>query len=231
MMLSDRDLHKLAIEQEIVKPYDPARCEGATINLTLDKTVLKYISNEPITLGKKVTRNQYREVDLSGAEFWLQPGESALIQTNEFIHVPENMAALVLERFGVKSLGLIVSPGHYLNPGYRGKITLVAVNNSPVRLQLVAGIEICQLSLIQLSSNPLKPYGQQDGKYMDAKDVSISKLHLDEEIQEFLRLKGIQKVSDEMARDLGEHLMDHIRRSAKRLADILREEEGKRKDE
>lgn len=230
-MLSDRDLRELAVRERIVEPFFPDSCEGATINLTLDPQVRRYISEDPIVLGKEVTDDHYETIDLNETDLWLEPNESVLIQTYEFIRVPNNMSAKIYERYGVKSLQLMISPAHYMNPGYRGQITLVAVNISPVRLKLVPGIKICQLGLFELSSEPLKPYEKQDAKYMDARDVSISKLHLDKEIQDFLRLKGIEKVTDGLAKDLGEHLMGHIRQSAKRLADILREEEGKKTDE
>lgn len=221
-MLSDRELHKLAVEEELVSPYNPKYCEGATINLTLDPLVRRYSSDEPIVLGNPVTEDHYEQTDLTKEEFWIQPKESVLIQTHEFIKVPESSTARIYERYSVKSLGLIISPAHYMNPGYRGKISLVAFNSNSVPFRLVQGIKICQLAIFNLNSDPLKPYEKQDAKYMDAENVSISKLHLDDEIQEFLKEKGVNKVSDEMAGDLGEHLMSHIKTAAKDLADIAR---------
>ncbi|WP_374193950.1 hypothetical protein [Alkalihalobacillus sp. BA299] len=53
-------------------------------------------------------------------EFWIQPKESILIQTHEFITVTDNMSARINEKYGVISLGLIISPAHYMNPGYQG---------------------------------------------------------------------------------------------------------------
>jgi dCTP deaminase len=231
MMLSDRDLYKLAVENNLLEPFIPDNCEGATVNLTLDPIIKKYISNEPIVLGKEVTEDHYETIDLTKQDFMLQPTQSVLIQTHEFIRVPVNMSARIYERYGVKSLGLMISPAHYMNPGFRGKISLVAINHSPVPVRLIPGIKICQVALFRLSSDAEKPYDRQDALYMDARDVSISKLHLDKQIQEFLTIKGIQKVSDKMASELGDHLMSHVKKSAKRLADILRREEGKLKDE
>lgn len=226
-MLSDRDLYKLALENELVSPFIGENCEGATINLTLDPLIRRYKSDEPIVLGKQVTQEQYDVIDISQKEFWLQPKESVLIQTHEFIRIPNNLTGRVYERYSVKSLELMISPASYLNPGYRGQLGLVATNNNKVPIRLVPFIKICQLGLLKLSSEPLKPYEKQDGKYMDARDVSISKLHLDKEIQDFLNFKGVSKVSDKMATELGDHLMKHVRKSAKKLADILREEEAK----
>lgn len=226
-MLSDRDLIALSMQFNLVEPFIPENCEGATINLTLDPLIRMYISKNPLVLGVEVDENNdYELIDIAEKDFWLQPNASVLIQTHEFIRVPTDKTARIYERYGVKSLGLMVSPAHYMNPGYRGKISMLAVNHSPVPFKLVPGIKICQLAIIELSSESLKPYAEQDAHYMDATTVSVSKLHMDREIQEYLEAKGIKRVTEEMTKDLGDHLMKHVKSSAKRLASILRQEEG-----
>ena len=225
-MLSDRDLRKLAFAQGIVSPFNPKNCEGATINLTLGNVVRKYASTEAIILGKEIPMDHYLDIDISNQELLVVPGESVLVHTAEFVKVPSNLSARVYERYSVKSLGLMISPAHYMNPGYRGNVGLLAINHSPVPIRLIPGVKICQIGFFELSSEPEKPYEQQDSKYMDATSASVSKLHLDEEIQEFLRLKGIPQVSEDVAKELGDHLMARIRESAKRLAEAVRTEEG-----
>lgn len=225
-MLSDRDLYTLAVDEEVVTPFVAENCEGASIDLTLDKQIKKYISDQPIALGKAISDDDYEGIDISNKEYYIHPNESVLIQTREFIKVPDNLSARIYERYSVKSLGLNISPAHYLNPGYRGTVSLLAVNNSAVPIKMVPGIKICQLSVFELTSMPLKPYAKQDAKYMDSKEVSISKLHLDREIQEFLKLKGVQNITDEMTKELGDFLQNKVSASAKKLADILRNKEG-----
>lgn len=223
-MLSDRDLHKLATETDFISPFNPDYCEGATINLTLSPLIKRYSSERHIVLGMEMTENLYETINIKKQPYNLKPHESVLIQTNEFLRMPDNLSGRIYERFSVKSLGLLISPAHYINPGYRGQVSLLAYNTNNVPITLVPGIKICQIGLFELNSEPLKPYEKQDAKYMDARTVSISKLHMDKEIQEFLREKGIKKVSEEMAQDLGKHLMSHIKKSAKSLADIAQEE-------
>lgn len=225
-MLSDRDLMSLAYNEKLVDPFNPDNCEGATINLTLDPLVKQYISDETLMIGKEVTENHYRQIDLTKEDFYLKPRESALIQTHEFIIVPNNKTARIYERYGVKSLGLMISPAHYMNPGYRGKISMLAVNHSNVPFKLVSYVKICQLAIFELSSEPLKPYEKQDAHYMDSRTVSISRIHLDKEIQDFLKGKGINRINDELSKELSDHLMQHVKSSAKRLADIFRREDG-----
>jgi dCTP deaminase len=230
-MLSDKDLAELARSKSLITPFNEEYCAGATIDLTLDALVRKRISDEPVVIGVEETDDMYQAFDLSKGEFWLNPGEYVLVQTVEKITVPTNMIALIFERQSVKLLGLSVSSASYMNPGYRGHLTIPVVNNSNARIKLTPGVQFCQLGLFELSSESEKPYDKQDGKYMDETGVSISKLHLDKGIQEFLRLKGIQRASEETVKDLGDYLMNNIRKSAVGLADILRKEFGEPQSE
>ncbi|MFC4618554.1 dCTP deaminase [Camelliibacillus cellulosilyticus] len=223
-MLSDRDLIKVIREKDVVLPFLVENCKGATIDLTLDPMVKRYKADDPIILGQEMTDNQYEKISLDRVDFWLAPNETVLIQTNEYIKVPNDKTARIYERYSIKSLGLLVSPAHYINPGYRGKISLTLTNHSSVPVKLTPGIKICQFGLFELTSLPLAPYEKQNAKYMDAKNVSISRLHLDKEIQDFLKNQGVKKVSDQLAHDLGEHLMSRIKKAAKELADFAKKE-------
>jgi len=227
-MLSDKDLKKLANEYGIIEPFIEKNCEGATINITLSNKIKKYISDEPIILGNKVTDEQYEVIDISEVHFDLQPKESVIIQSNEYFRVPTDKASMLLERYSVKLLGLTISPASYMNPGYEGTMSFIATNNNSVPIRLVPGVKFCQLALFQLSTPADKPYEKQDAKYMGSRDVSISKLHLDQEIQEFLTERGIKNISEKAAKELGNHLMKCIKSAAEENAEILRKEFSKR---
>lgn len=226
MLLSDIDLNELAEKEGLVTPYNPDNCGGATIDLTLDHKVKRFVSEEDIILGNKMTEDQYEEIDIIEEGFYLEPNQSVLVQTVEYFKVPDNMAALIMERYSVKLLGLSFSPASYMNPGYEGRMSFVAYNQTSRPIRLTPGVKFSQLAIAQLSSNPKKPYRKQDGKYLGAKDVSISKIHLDKEIQEFLKQKGIPNISSDLAKELSDFLMGKIDASAKKIADELREKFG-----
>lgn len=223
-MLSDRDLLELLKTAPVVDPFDPAACEGATINLHLGPRVRQYASSEPIVLGGQVDGSHYREVNLNEGPFDLQPGESALVETAERLRIPDQYSGRLYERYSVKSLGLFVSPAHYLNPGWDGRAALLAVNQSPVPITLTAGVAICQLALFRLSSDPLRPYGRQNGKYRGEEAVSVSKLHLDDNIQAYLQAQGIKKVSRREVQQLGKFLLAGIDQSARSLVKRAKQE-------
>ncbi|MGU3462062.1 dCTP deaminase [Bacillus sp. D48C] len=225
MFLSDKDLMFLAENTDLIKPYIPENCEGATINLTLNNHVKIYESQDPIILGAEVPIEFYKEVDIRTEEFYLKPNQSILVQTNEYFKIPTNMAAQILERYSVKLLGFMISPASYMNPGYEGRLSFLAINHSSVPIRLTPGIKFCQLALIKLTSEALKPYNKQSNTvYYQSESVNTSKLHLDSEIQSFLTDRGVSNVSLETAKELGDHLMSHINEAAKEIADMLRKE-------
>lgn len=225
-MLSDRDLKKLSLEIDLVSPFKPENCEGATINITLDSKIKIYISDKDIILGDEVREDQYKEIDLLTADYYIEPNQSALVQSIEYFRVPDNMAAEILERYSIKLLGLSISPASYMNPGYEGRMSFIAYNQSPKRIKLTPGIKFAQVAMFELSSVAEMPYRKQDAKYLGSKEVNISKLHLDREIQNFLSKKGVSNISNSTARELGGYLMKQINSSAKTIADELREKFG-----
>jgi dCTP deaminase len=226
VFLSDQDLKRLAEEHDLVSPFSPENCEGATIDIILDSKIKVYISEENIILGNEMKEDQYKEIDLGEDEYFLEPNQSVLVQSFEYFKIPDNMAAQVLERYSIKLLGLSISPASYMNPGYEGRMSFVAYNQSSKPIQLTRGIKFAQLAISQLSSKAEKPYRKQDAKYMGSEEVNISKLHLDHDIQEFLSDKGVSNVSNNTAKELGDYLMKRINRSAQIIADELREKFG-----
>lgn len=226
MMLSDIDLKSLAKKQGLIDPFIEENCEGATINLTLANKVKVYKSGEDIILGRKLEDSDYDEFDISEKDFYLEPGGSVLVQSKEYFRIPTNTAGQVFERYSIKLLGLQISPASYLNPGYEGTMTFVAFNQSSKRIRLTPGIKFCQLALYKLTTESEKPYKKQEAKYFGSKEIEISKLHLDSEIQEFLKEKGIDNVSPESAHELGKFLIKKIEISADKIAEELREKFG-----
>lgn len=226
MLLSDRNLKELASKHEFITPFNENFCEGATINLTLHPQIKVYKAKEQMVMVDKIDDGDLEMIDISEKDFHLKPNQSVLVQASEKFNIPTNMSAVIFERYSIKLLGLVVSPASYMNPGFRGRLSFLLTNNSPSSIQLIHGIKFCQLGLLQLSSESDKPYDKQDAKYMDSDDVHISKLHLDKEIQDYIRENGNKEISTSSARQLGKHLFKEMDKNAKKYADIIRSKIG-----
>lgn len=226
MMLSDMHLKKLAEIHGLINPFIKENCEGATINLTLGSVIKKPVHTRMIILGEKLEESMYETVNILERDFILNPNESVLVHSNETFKIPTNMSGLIIEKYSLKLTGLVISPASYMNPGYQGNMTFLATNHSPSPIKLVPGFKFCQLAIIELSSEADKPYQLQNKSYMGTSMVTISRMHLDREIQEFLKLNGVDNVSTEESHELGKYLMSHIDEAAESIAELMRKEFG-----
>lgn len=229
MYLSDRDLIDLALNHQLITPFNEAQCEGATINISLDSQIKRQVKSEKIILGSKVPDDFYETINITDTTFSLSPGESILAQSYESFNIPTNMVAVIFEKYSIKLLGLVVSPASYMNPGYKGRLSFLITNHSKSPIQLVAGHKFCQLAIAELTSESIKPYNKQDGNYMGSKDVHISKMHLNNDIQEYMVENGLGEISSSTASVLGKHLIERIEKNAVRYAALIKEKLGESK--
>lgn len=139
------------------------RIQPASVDLRLDK-VLKNIDGETFTLNEK-------------SMYVLQPGEFILGSTIEYVNIPHDLVARVEGRSSIGRLGVMVHvTAGYIDPGFKGNITLELFNCSDKPFQLNFGDCLCQIVFETLSSPCKQPY---DGKYYGDKGVVCSRWELE----------------------------------------------------
>jgi len=112
----------------------------------------------------------------------LRPGEFALATTKETVRMPDNLAANVDGRssYGRYGLAVHITAG-YIDPGFRGQITLELKNNNSHAIELRPGECIAQLVFKRLSEPCNVPYGDERGShYQGQKGAEPARLHEDE---------------------------------------------------
>jgi dCTP deaminase len=193
-VLPDHEL--LALGEKLLTPFDPAAVQPASVDLRLgnefitfqrDQTIAVDLDNVPKDLGKKVVVDfpptpEDFDVDKpigpivptqGRRHFVLHPGEFCLGVTLERVTIPDDLVARLEGRSSVGRLGLAIHvTAGYIDPGFRGPITLEMANLSPHPLILRPGRSICQLSVLRMSSPPRNPYR---GRYQDAEGVQASR--------------------------------------------------------
>ncbi|MDR0912896.1 MAG: dCTP deaminase [Methanobrevibacter sp.] len=122
-----------------------------------------------------------------GDSFIIHPGEFALATTYEFVEIPDDLVARVEGRSSMGRLGITmhVTAG-YIDPGFKGKITLEISNIGKMPVALYPGQRVCQIVFETMTSPSQKPYGHPDrkSKYMNQKHPVSSRIKLDYELQE-----------------------------------------------
>ena len=162
-VLSDKDILE---RWEEIFPYNDNllaclqnRVQPASVDLQLDK-VLKNIDSETFNLDEK-------------SMYVLQPGEFILGSTVEYVNIPHDLVARVEGRSSIGRLGVMVHvTAGYIDPGFKGNITLELFNCSDKPFQLNFGDCLCQIVFETLSSPCLNGY---DGKYQGDKGVVCSR--------------------------------------------------------
>jgi dCTP deaminase len=110
-------------------------------------------------------------------EWHLEPGELVLCSTAEYVEIPSDIQAQVHGESSLGRLGLLVhATAGFIDPGFKGNITLEMYNLNKRSIVLRAGKSICQLSFALLSSPAEFPYGHPKlkSKYQNQKGVQGS---------------------------------------------------------
>jgi deoxycytidine triphosphate deaminase len=174
-MLSDRDLKSLVPAMdfktaESALPFDiDKQIHACSINLRLDKCFWffrKMRRNFRIDLrkpdvGELYVRRAFRQRWYrAGDAITVAPGEMILGRTFEEFQIPNGYAGKLEGRSTFSRMGISIHcTGDFINPGWRGRMPLQLVNNSPIPINLTPHMEICQLLVIRTSSESDKPYG------------------------------------------------------------------------
>lgn len=89
----------------------------------------------------------------------LKPGMFTLGSTVETICMPDRLAGWVAGKSSWARRGLIVEAAGFVDPGFRGQITLELFNMSGDEITLTLGEPICQIAFMQMDRPAARPYG------------------------------------------------------------------------
>ena len=176
-MLSDKDIRELSvpgISDPLVEPFDEDSLQPASYDVHLSPYFV-----DPFDRSRIVDRSSEGYFDLGRNEFWL--GE-----TSEWFDIPVGFAARVEGRSSWGRLGLMTHlTAGFVDPGFRGTITLELYNASEHTLRLPVtrgrraigtGVEpIAQVCFMELARRCERPYDVR-GHYANQEGPTPSKL-------------------------------------------------------
>lgn len=163
MILPDNMISPL---KDNIEPFVEENLQPASLDISLgDKFLVEKSKNRVIDVSKD--NIEYLPVEVEN--YPLEPGDFVLGVTKEFIHVPDNLTVMLAGKSTLARMGLQIHiTAGWVDPGYRGKLTLEIVNNSSNILQLHTGMLIGQLVFLEMKKKPDQVYS---GKYQDSMDV------------------------------------------------------------
>ena len=181
MILSDRDL-RAALEQGqlVIEPLEEDAVQPASIDLRLDNRFRVFRNTRYPYIDVKLPMEDLTElVEVKPDEaFILHPGEFVLAATYEWVEIPPCFAARLEGKSSLGRLGLLThSTAGFLDPGFRGHITLELSNVANLPITLYPGMRIGQIAIFQLTSPAERPYGAgaPGSKYQDQRGPTPSR--------------------------------------------------------
>lgn len=185
MVLSDRSIkEEIAKGRIVIDPLDPNLIQPASVDIRLGKKILVFKRHSSGYIDvKQEQEGLTEEIELDeNAPFYIHPGEFILASTLEYIAIPEDIVARLEGKSSLGRLGLLIhSTAGYVDPGWRGHLTLELSNVSKLPITLYYKMKIGQISFLRLTSPVERPYGSPGlgSKYQEDKGPSPSRYYRD----------------------------------------------------
>jgi len=185
VVLSDRTIREeIAKGRIVIRPLGDGCVQPASVDLHLDRNILVFKNNRVPYVDVRATNDRLTDMITMGDDdpFMLHPGEFVLGSTLEHVEVPASLVARLEGKSSLGRIGLLIhSTAGYVDPGWKGHLTLELSNVSNLPITLYHRMKIGQISFLQLTTPAERLYGSAElgSKYQNQVDPTASKVHLD----------------------------------------------------
>ena len=174
MILSDITLTEMLKTGELkMSPLTEAQIQPASIDIRLGDTfsIVEDSSSGIITLDSEIS---YKTIKTD--TYLLLPGQFVLATTMEYIELPDDLTAFVEGRSSLGRMGLFIQNAGWVDPGFKGEITLELFNANRCAIELRAGRRVGQLVFAKMDTEAKNPYR---GKYQGQTGATGSRVFMD----------------------------------------------------
>ena len=178
MILSDRTIIKMLEDKTLtVSPLEIEQIQPASVDVRLGDTfsVVEDSSNGIITLESEI---KYKTIKTD--TYVILPGQFVLATTMEYFELPDDLTAFVEGRSSLGRMGLFIQNAGWVDPGFKGEITLELFNANRCAIELKAGRRVGQLVFAKMDERAINPY---NGKYQGQMGATGSRVYMDNEIR------------------------------------------------
>jgi dCTP deaminase len=126
--VGSRNLEALLTESEIIFPYSETNIKNGAYELCLGSQVFQ-------TGIKPRALKNLKEKE----EIFIEPGQFALLLTEEKVKIPKDKIAFISIKAGIKFEGLVNVSGFHVDPGFEGKLLFSVYNAGPSTIVLRRG--------------------------------------------------------------------------------------------
>jgi dCTP deaminase len=185
MVLSDHTIkEELALGRIVVEPLGTDCIQPASVDVHLDRQLLVFRnSRRPFIDVREDMTDLTEMVEIEDDRaFMLHPGEFVLASTLEYIGLPDDLVARLEGKSSLGRIGLLIhSTAGYVDPGWKGHLTLELSNVANLPVTIYYGMKIGQLSYLRLSTPADNLYGSEvlGSKYQGQTAPTASRIFRD----------------------------------------------------
>ncbi|MBR7007693.1 MAG: dCTP deaminase [Ruminococcus sp.] len=174
MILSDRTIRDMIAEKNLkITPLCEEQIQPASVDIRLGNT-FSIVDDTPsgiITLDSEI---KYKTI--TADKYLILPGQFVLATTMEFFELPDDLTAFVEGRSSLGRMGLFIQNAGWVDPGFKGEITLELFNANRCAIELAAGRRVGQLVFAKMDRAAQDPY---NGKYQGQTGATGSRVFMD----------------------------------------------------
>ncbi len=163
MVLSDVTIREeIARGRIVIAPLSDGCIQPASVDLHLDRNILVFRNNRVPYVDIRENTERLTELVTIGDDdpFMLHPGEFVLGGTLEHVEVPDDLVARLEGKSSLGRIGLLIhSTAGYVDPGWKGQLTLELSNVSNLPITLYHRMKIGQISFLRLTTPAEHLYG------------------------------------------------------------------------
>ena len=178
MILSDKTILKMMDEGTLkISPIEEGQVQPASVDIRLGNTfsIVKDSPSGIITL-----ENEIKYKTITTDTYILLPNQFVLATTMEYFDLPNDLTAFVEGRSSLGRMGLFIQNAGWVDPGFKGEITLELYNANRCAIELKAGRRVGQLVFAKMDGEALNPY---NGKYQRQRGATASRVFMDKEVK------------------------------------------------
>ena len=174
MILSDITIKEM-IENGglVITPLEKEQIQPASVDVRLGKT-FSIVEDSPegkISLDERIS---YRTI--TSDRYVLLPGQFVLATTMEYFELPDDLTAFVEGRSSLGRMGLFIQNAGWVDPGFKGEITLELFNANRCAIELHSGRRVGQMVFARMDRAAENPYR---GKYQGQRGATGSRVYMD----------------------------------------------------
>ena len=183
MVLSDRTIKaEIAAGRLVLDPYDPALVQPSSVDVRVDRRYrVFHNSRQPYIDVREPMQDLTELITVDEEEpFVLHPGEFVLGQTLERVTLPDDLAARLDGKSSLGRMGLLIhSTAGFVDPGWKGNLTLELSNVANLPITIYYGMPIGQISFMRMDLAVERPYGSDEtgSKYQGQAEPTPSRFY------------------------------------------------------